>query len=39
MFAAVAMLALSMVLCVLGWPDARIGLVVNADLLAAIYRS
>ena len=31
-----AMLALSFALCVVGWPEARIGLVVNAVLLAAI---
>ena len=31
-----AMLALSIVLCVVGWPEARIGLVVNAVLLAAL---
>ncbi len=31
-----AMLALSSVLCVVGWPEARIGLVVNAVLLAAL---
>ncbi len=31
-----AMLALSSVLCVVGWPEARIGLIVNAVLLAAL---
>ena len=31
-----AMLALSMVLCVVGWPEARIGLVVNAVLLIVL---
>ena len=31
-----AMLSLSIVLCVVGWPEARIGLVVNAVLLAAL---
>jgi hypothetical protein len=31
-----AMLALSIGLCVVGWPEARIGLVVNAVLLAAL---
>ena len=30
------MLSLSIVLCVVGWPEARIGLVVNAVLLAAL---
>lgn len=33
---AFAMLSLSMVLCVVGWPEARIGLVVNVILLAAL---
>jgi hypothetical protein len=31
-----AMLSMSIVLCVVGWPEARIGLVVNAVLLAAL---
>ncbi len=31
-----AMLALSSVLCIVGWPEARIGLAVNAVLLAAL---
>jgi hypothetical protein len=31
-----AMLALSSVLCIVGWPEARVGLVVNAVLLAAL---
>ena len=31
-----AMLSLSIALCVVGWPEARIGLVVNAILLAAL---
>ena len=31
-----AMLSLSIILCVVGWPEARIGLVVNAILLAAL---
>ena len=31
-----AMLSLSIVLCVVGWPETRIGLVVNAVLLAAL---
>jgi hypothetical protein len=31
-----AMLALSIVLCFLGWPETRIGLIVNAVLLAAL---
>ena len=30
------MLSLSIVLCVVGWPEARIGVVVNAVLLAAL---
>ena len=30
-------LTLSVVLCVLGWPDARIGLVVNALLFGAFF--
>jgi hypothetical protein len=33
---AFAMLALSMVLCVVGWPEARIGLVVNTVLLIVL---
>ncbi len=32
----ITMLLLSMLLCVVGWPEARIGLVVNAVLLAAL---
>jgi hypothetical protein len=31
-----AMLALSIALCVVGWPEARIGIIVNAVLLAAL---
>jgi hypothetical protein len=31
-----AMLALSIVLCVVGWPEARIGLVVNVVLLTVL---
>jgi hypothetical protein len=31
-----AMLSMSIVLCIVGWPEARIGLVVNAVLLAAL---
>ena len=32
-----AMLGMSIVLCVIGWPEARIGLVVNALMLAALF--
>jgi hypothetical protein len=31
-----ALLALSSAFCVIGWPEARIGLIVNAALLAAL---
>jgi hypothetical protein len=33
----VRLAALSLVLCVVGWPDTRIGLVVNAAILAVLF--
>jgi hypothetical protein len=34
----VRLAALSLVFCIVGWPDTRIGLVVNVAILAVLFR-